>query len=262
MILRIGAFAVAGLLAACAAITQREPPPKPFAGTRWDVMLELPLPGEQPWFRFGDGRMEGFAGCNRVTAQYLSDSVGAGAFALRRIESGTKACDPAAKTVESRILATLQAVSGYTISGDVMRMAGSGGTLTLRAYGADSMQHHGVATPSPEAAAAPKSLAGTRWVGVVESGTNDANIPRLELVAEGRLAGYSGCNLLNGAWMMQGGEARVGPLVTTKRACAGPESAIEKRVLSALSEGRLVLEGSHLVAIGKGGERFEFTPAN
>jgi Heat shock protein len=104
MILRIGAFAIAVLLGACAAITQKEPPPKPFAGTRWDVMLELPLPGEQPWFRFGDGRMEGFAGCNRVTAQYLSDSVGAGAFALRRIETGTKACDASARVVESRIL--------------------------------------------------------------------------------------------------------------------------------------------------------------
>jgi Heat shock protein len=142
----------------------------------------------------------------------------------------------------------------------MMRMAGSGGTLTLRAYGADSMQHHGV--PVPAVAAAPASLAGTRWAGVVEAGTNDANIPRLELVAEGRLAGYSGCNLINGAWAMQGSEARVGPLVTTKRACAGPEAAIEKRVLSALSEGRLVLEGARLVAIGKGGERFEFVQAN
>jgi heat shock protein HslJ len=257
---RIGVLAVAALLAACAAITEKEPPPKPFAGTRWDVMLELPLPGEQPWFRFGDGRMEGFAGCNRVTAQYLSDSVGAGAFAVRRIEGGTKACDAAARTVEARILSTMQSVSGYTISGDVMRMAGSGGTLTLRAYGADAMQHRGVTAAA--ASAVPSTLAGTRWIGVVEPGTNDANIPRLELVAEGRLAGYSGCNLLNGAWATQGGEARVGPLVTTKRACAGPEAAIEKRVLSALSEGRLVIEGTHLVAIGKGGERFEFTPTN
>jgi heat shock protein HslJ len=260
MISRIGAFAVAALLAACGAISQKEPPPKPFAGTRWDVMLELPLPGEQPWFRFGDGRMEGFAGCNRVSAQYLSDSVGAGAFAVRRIETGTKACDAAARIVEARILSTMQSVSGYTISGDMMRMAGSGGTLTLRAYGADSMQHHGV--PAAAAAVVPASLAGTRWIGVVESGTNDANIPRLELVAEGRLAGYSGCNLVNGAWATQGGEAHVGPLVSTKRACAGPEAAIEKRFLSAVSEGRLVLEGSHLVAVGKGGERFEFTPAN
>ena len=77
-------LALAPLLLLCAcALPQKEPPPKPVAGTRWDVVLELPLPGEQPWFRFGDGRMEGFAGCNHVTAQYLQDSVGAGAFALR-----------------------------------------------------------------------------------------------------------------------------------------------------------------------------------
>jgi putative lipoprotein len=77
-------------------------------------------------------------------------------------------------------------------------------------------------------------------------------------VAEGRLAGYSGCNLMNGAWQVQGDEVRVGPLVTTKRACAGPESGIEKRVLAALNEGRLVREGNKLVAVGRNGERFEF----
>ena len=40
----IGALAV---LAACAA-AQREPPPKPFVGTRWQLVMELPLKGEQP----------------------------------------------------------------------------------------------------------------------------------------------------------------------------------------------------------------------
>jgi heat shock protein HslJ len=255
---KLAALAAVSMLYACGTLNQKEPPPKPFAGTRWDVMLELPLAGEQPWFRFGDGRMEGFAGCNRVSAQYLQDSVGARAIAFRRIESGVRACDANTKAVENHILAVMQAASAYSITGDVMRMSGSGGTLTLRAYGSDSLQ----ARPATAAAPASTSLAASRWVGVVEAGTNEANIPRLELVAEGRLAGYSGCNLVNGGWTFQGGEGHVGPLVATKRACAGPEAIIEKRFMAALSEGRLVREGSRLVAIGKGGERFEFTPAN
>jgi hypothetical protein len=49
-------------------------------------------------------------------------------------------------------------------------------------------------------------------------------------------------------------------VVTTKRACAGPEAGIEKRLLVAFTEGRLVLEGEKLIAIGKSGDRFEFNP--
>jgi heat shock protein HslJ len=252
---RIALLALAGLAAACGTLQQKEPPPKPFAGTRWDVVLEMPLPGEQPYLRFGDGRMEGFAGCNRINSLYLSDSVGTHAIAIRRIESGVRACDATAKLVENRILSTLQYVSDYQITGDVMKMTGSAGSLTLHAH--SDAQPAAMASPVNAGA----GLAGTRWVGVVEAGTSEGNVPRLELVAEGRLAGYSGCNLMSGVWQVQGGEARVGPLTMTKRACAGPESGIEQRVVAALNEGRLVRQDSKLVAVGKNGEKFEFMAA-
>lgn len=247
------------LLAACGTLSSKEPPPKPFAGTRWDVMLEMPIPGGQPWFRFGDGRMEGFGGCNSVNALYLQDSIGTRTIAIRRIQSGTRACDPALKVVENNILSVLQSVSSYSITGDVMRMSGSGGTIALRAHAAAAPQ--AAAAGATPASASANSLAGTRWIGVVEPGTPDGNVPQLELVAEGRLAGYTGCNLMSGAWTMQANEAHVGRLVTTKRACAGSESGIEKRLLDAMQEGRLVREGGKLVAIGKNGERFEFNEA-
>src|SRR5260221_12578862 len=63
-------------LAGCAS-QPKEPPPKPFAGTRWQVQLEVPLAGEQPNMRFGDGRVEGFGGCNKFAAPYVQDSGGA-----------------------------------------------------------------------------------------------------------------------------------------------------------------------------------------
>jgi heat shock protein HslJ len=257
---KIAAVLLAAMAAACGSLQQKEPPPKPFVGTRWQVMLELPIPGQQPWFRFGDGRMEGFGGCSPVHAEYLQDSVGTRTIAMRRMEVEKRLCDANVKAVENRILGMLQFVSSYSIEGDVMRMSGSGGTLTLLAQPYDTTPvSSGARGAAPGSAAA--SLAGTRWTGVVDPGTPEGNVPRLELVAEGRLAGYSGCNLMNGSWQAQEGEARVGPLVTTKRACAGPEAQIEKRLLAALTEGRLVKEGAKLVAIGKGGERFEFTAA-
>jgi heat shock protein HslJ len=131
--MRILVLAASIVLASCGMQQKREPPPKPFVGTKWVVQLELPIQGgEQPWFRFGDGRMEGFGGCNRVGARYLQDTVGARSIAIGRIDRGTKACDRSAQDAEAAVLATLQAVSSYTISIDAMIMTGSGGSLRLR----------------------------------------------------------------------------------------------------------------------------------
>lgn len=127
----IAAFAVV-LVAACAA-PKKEPPPRPFTGTKWQVLLELPIQGEQPYFRFGDGRMEGFGGCNRIVARYVQDTVGARAIAIGRVDTGTRVCDPGAQVAERRILEVLQAVSSYSVTADRLTMTGSAGTLRFRA---------------------------------------------------------------------------------------------------------------------------------
>ena len=132
MKIRLAVCLVAVLAAGCGSINKKEPPPKPFVGTKWVVQLELPIAGEQPHFRFGDGRMEGFGGCNRIAARYVQDAVGARAIAIGRIDRGTKACDSGAQLAEARILEVLQAVSSYTITVDAMSMSGSAGTLKFR----------------------------------------------------------------------------------------------------------------------------------
>lgn len=129
--------ALAALLLAACATTSREPPPKPFAGTRWNAVLELPPAGEAPWVRFGDGRMEGYGGCNRIAARYVQDSVGARAIAIGRIQGGFNACDRSTRDAEDRFVEVLQSVSSYTIVGDAMAMTGSAGTVRFRAAGAE-----------------------------------------------------------------------------------------------------------------------------
>lgn len=126
------AAAMLPLVIGCAT-TQKEPPPKPFVGTRWEVILELPMPGEQPYFRFGDGRMEGFGGCNHLSARFVQDTVGARAIVIGRIETGMRSCEPGVQAAESRMMEVLQAVSSYSITADTMTMTGSGGTLKFRA---------------------------------------------------------------------------------------------------------------------------------
>ena len=126
-------LAAATILALCAcSAPKREPPPKPFVGTKWQVQLELPIEGEQPHFRFGDGRMEGFGGCNRIVARFVQDTVGSRFIAIGRIESGMKACDHSRLAAERRMLEVLQSVSSYSVTGDRMTMTGSAGTLKFR----------------------------------------------------------------------------------------------------------------------------------
>ncbi len=116
---------------------------------------------------------------------------------------------------------------------------------------------------TPAAAAAPAaSLAGSRWVGVVESLTDSRSLPRLEFAGGGRVLGYTGCNMMSGTWSEQAGEVRFGALAATKRMCLGPGAEVEKRVLAVLgNESRITREGERLVITAPGGERFEFVPA-
>ncbi len=112
-----------------------------------------------------------------------------------------------------------------------------------------------VAAPSPQA-----SLAGTRWKAVVDAGADVRVIPWLDFASD-RLSGFTGCNLLSGAWREEGGQIRLSALATTKRGCVGAGSDFEKRVLAAMSErARVSREGAKLIFTGPNGERFEFEP--
>ncbi|HLX22660.1 MAG TPA: META domain-containing protein [Usitatibacter sp.] len=122
---------VAFFAAACESTAQKEPPPKPFVGTHWRVVLDLPLKGEQPNMRFGDGRVEGFGGCSKFSAGIIEDSIGAGALVIRKIQVDKRICDPGDTVVEDRLLEKLQTVQSYKILGDAMQMVGPGGSIKL-----------------------------------------------------------------------------------------------------------------------------------
>ncbi len=97
-------------------------------------------------------------------------------------------------------------------------------------------------------------------VGVVAGDPDPRTLPRLEFVSSTRVTGYTGCNMLNGAWRVDGTGIRLGPLATTKRACVGPEMDVERRLLAAIG-GSVTRTADRLVFTAPGGERFEFTPA-
>ena len=255
---RLAVTAAAILAAACASTSNKEPPPKVFTGTTWQVALQLPLAGDQPYVRFGDGRMEGFGGCNHFTAPFMEDSVGARAIAIRRIDVVNRhICDPENQAVESRLLETLQGVSSYAITGDTMVMSGPSGTLRFAARDSTTA-YQAAPVPGAEPTLSATSLVGSHWVSA-EPTPSDKNPPAIEFVNETRMQGYTGCNLMSGEWHMENGEIRLGRIVVTKRMCVGPEADVEKRVLAVLVEkARFRLKGEHLVASTPEGASYEF----
>ena len=102
---------------------------------------------------------------------------------------------------------------------------------------------------------------GTRWIGAADMG-DPAHTPTLEFVNGDHVAGFTGCNMLSGQWHAEGDTVQLSRVVITKRACAGPESEIERRVLAAINDNsRVVREGDRLVATGASGARYEFSVA-
>lgn len=111
-----------------------------------------------------------------------------------------------------------------------------------------------VAQPTLEA-----SIAGKHWVARMPQVQDEKQSPRLEFVRDGRVAGYTGCNMIAGKWRVEGGAVRLEALAATKRGCIGPAGEVEKRFLAAINaSSRVSLEGATLVIQGPGGERMAF----
>ena len=63
----------------------------------------------------------------------------------------------------------------------------------------------------------------------------DRRRARLDFGADGRLTGHTSCNTLSASYALDGQQLRIGPIATTKMACAAPlQAEQEDRILSAL----------------------------
>jgi heat shock protein HslJ len=118
------------LLSACqAAPVNREPPPRPFVGTKWLLVTERKVTGEAPFLEFGDGAVSGSSGCNRIMGRYVQDAVGAGAIVFSAIASTKRLCADHSMAVEERLLGVLRSSTSMRVTGDRLRIDGSAGAL-------------------------------------------------------------------------------------------------------------------------------------
>ena len=138
--------------------------------------------------------------------------------------------------------------------------------LALAACASPSSDKAAPAAAAPAQAAAQPlpPLKGTRWRGIINPAFDQSHVPWLEFVTEDRVSGYTGCNMLSGGWRTEAGNVEVDRLVTTKRACAGPESEVERQFLAAFEgKSRVSREGAKLVLTNPAnGRRFEFYKAD
>ena len=133
MIARVVLAALAFAIAACNMDPKREPPPKPFTGTKWLMQHEVPAEGEAPFLQFGDGHVSGYTGCNRLNGRYQQDAVGAGAIVFTQVATSKRMCDARAMTIEARILGVLGSSTSVQVLADTMRIDGSAGKLEFKA---------------------------------------------------------------------------------------------------------------------------------
>ncbi len=134
VLLRAALAATLAALASCAnAPAVREPPPLPFVGTKWTLVTERKLSGEQPYLEFGDGAVTGFSGCNRIMGRYLQDAVGAGAIIFSTLSTTKRMCEDPLMAIEERIIAVLRSSTNVKVTGNTLRIDGSAGKLDFTA---------------------------------------------------------------------------------------------------------------------------------
>lgn len=66
----------------------------------------------------------------------------------------------------------------------------------------------------------------------------DRSQARLDFGQGGALTGHTSCNTLSGSYVLEGDRLRVGPVVTTRRACGPLAMEQEDRILTALENAR------------------------
>lgn len=110
-------------------------------------------------------------------------------------------------------------------------------------------------------------LAGTRWrvsdapEAPVLDHLDERAAPTLSF-ADGRVTGFSGCNLLSGSYARDGDRLSLGPLITTMKACPHPADVVERTFLDRLHAAitASVVDGTLVLRDGKAHDVLHFDP--
>lgn len=181
---------------------------------------------------FFSQRLTGFGGCNDYDAVYRN---GGRLLIIGLLAEARVSCGEAADAFETTYIDLLLRSRWYNVRGDTLTIRGTDGTVVLVFD------------------AAPANPLLGPWVVVgyaTVPGTLVAPLAGSDLTAVFRLrnvAGSAGCNTYDGPYTTNGNLARIGPLATTRLACAEDIMAQETAFLAALQGvGRVEPRGTTL----------------
>ncbi len=242
--------AISLLLASCASLPTpgATTAPTPSAatstgnltGTTWlldDLGGKAPVKGTSVTARFADdGTVAGSGGCNRFSGTYTAS--GKTLRVGEALASTMMSCDEAVMSQEKAFLTALRGARSFTVAD---------GRLTLSVEAGSAL-----ATFTAQS----QTLAGTTWqVTAYNDGASamvsvlKGTTPTLAFAVDGTLSGTGGCNRLTGSFTASEGAVKIGPLGSTKMACAEPKGVMEQeaRILAALeTAATYAIEGSRL----------------
>lgn len=195
------------------------------------------LPNTQVTALFESGRISGNGGCNSYGGQYVADGNN---LIIRDVVSTLMFCGENVSDQESNYLANLQSAKSYNVSGNLLRIADSNGTVVLT-----------------YSVVQPVSLTGTEWdmlsynngKGGLVSALADTKITAL-FSEEGELTGSAGCNSYSTSYEVSDSTIEIFPAATTRMYCSVPEGIMEQEneYLTALqSAASYEIQGKELV---------------
>jgi heat shock protein HslJ len=183
------------------------------------------VPGSQVTLTFENGRIAAAAGCNRL---FAGAEVRDATLVVDAVGGTQMACSPELMAQDEWLVALLEGSPQVTLSGDVLTLVRGDTKLTLTEQ-----------RPAP-----PAPVEGTRWrLEAVQSGAGDegavASVPSGTdawlRVRGGTLQVSTGCNRGRADVTVSDTSWTVGPLVTTKKACADKAlSSVEQAMLTVL----------------------------
>ena len=151
--------------------------------------------------------VSGSSGCNLYNGPYTAEGAN---LTFGQLATTMRACEAPQGAVEGAYLAALGLVRTYTATADKLTMYNEGGTVLLE---------YGVAQPG--------TLTGVTWHATgINNGTGGVTSvaigtdPTAIFDAAGTVSGNAGCNEYNGPAVADGESIAIGPLVSTRMACA------------------------------------------
>ena len=183
---------------------------------------------------FANGQVSGNNGCNSYSGPYQASG---STLSIGPLASTLMGCGPIQSALESAFMTLFQNAGSYTATSAALTIFDKSGAKTLEF------------TAQPAV-----TLEGSAWDVTSYNNGNQATVSpvagstiTLMFGADGNVSGNATCNTYNGTYTVDGDALTVGPLATTRMACADDElNAQEAQYLAALQNAATyeIIDGS------------------